>query len=113
MCASIPRSRFLLLWSFKMMKGRPNSSNAKAGVTLMSASSIVCDTWRITWYLVYGNVLSCTAYVYDPLPRGRDFKKMSSSGEGEELAAKKAASPLYLGFDFSTQQVKMTSLYAL
>ena len=42
---------------------------------------------------------------------GRDFKKMS--GEGEELAAKKAASPLYLGFDFSTQQVNMMSLCIL
>jgi hypothetical protein len=34
-----------------------------------------------------------------------DRDKMSGSGAAEQ-PAKKAASPLYLGFDFSTQQVR-------
>ena len=37
LCASIPFSRLLELWSRMMMKGRPNSSNASAGVPLIVA----------------------------------------------------------------------------
>ena len=39
LCASMPFSRFLELWSLMMMNGRPNSSNASAGACILSHSS--------------------------------------------------------------------------
>ena len=49
LCASIPFSRLLELWSRMIMKGRPNSSNASAGVPLIVAiRALAAATWRIT-----------------------------------------------------------------
>ena len=111
MCASIPRNLFLVLWSFKMMNGRPNSSNAKAGVTLMiHATSLILSFFFFQQHVEDHATIcrrsftySCTAYWWACWSTS-DRDKMSESGV--EQLAKKAASPLYLGFDFSTQQVR-------